>query len=130
MDVRALLANRVHRVRASFGIALQAAVAAGLAWFIAHRILHHPLPFFAPISAVVVLAVSIGQRMRRAIEVVIGNAFGILFGEALITVIGRGSWQVGIAVLVAILGAIMVGGSAALVGQAASSSVLVVTFTP
>jgi len=130
MQLGPLLDKRVHRARASLGIALQAAIAAGLAWFIAFRLLHHPIPFFAPISAVIVLAVSVGQRLRRAIEVVLGNAFGILLGEALIEVIGRGAWQVGVAVLIAVLGAIMIGGGAALVGQAASSSVLVVTFAP
>lgn len=128
MQVRPAVSRRYKRVRASLELALQAAVAAGIAWFIAHQLLHHVQPFFAPISAVIVLAVSVGQRMRRAIELVLGNAFGILFGEVLVAYIGRGAWQVSLAVFVAILAAIMFGGSSALVGQAASSAVLVVTF--
>ncbi|MBB5870651.1 uncharacterized membrane protein YgaE (UPF0421/DUF939 family) [Allocatelliglobosispora scoriae] len=130
MQVSAAVSSRYHRARASLGLAVQAAIAAGIAWFISFHLLHHSMPFFAPISAVIVLAVSVGQRMRRATEVVLGNAFGILFGEVLVTVIGRGAWQVSLAVLIAILAAIVLGGSPALVGQSASSAVLVVTFAP
>ena len=124
------LRARVHRVRFALGWAAQAAVAAGLAWFVAHDLLGHVLPFFAPIAAVMVLAVSIGQRLRRAFEVVAGNAVGILLGEALILVIGRGAWQVSLVVLLAIVLAVFVGGSGPLVTQAATSASLVASLTP
>src|SRR6266545_3020115 len=102
--------RRYQRARASAGIALQAAVAAGIAWFVAYELLNHPQPYFAPISAVATLAVSVGQRMRRAVEIVLGNAFGILLGEALILLIGRGAWQISLVVLLAILAAVFLGG--------------------
>lgn len=130
MQVGAAVSRQYHLVRASMGLAAQAAIAAGIAWFIAYRVFHHAQPFFAPISAVVVLASSIGQRLRRAVEVVLGNAFGILFGEVLVTIIGRGAWQVAVAVLLAILAAVMLGGGPALIGQAASTAIFVVTFAP
>ncbi len=124
------LRDRASRVRFAFGWTAQAAVAAGLAWFVAHHILGHTLPFFAPIAAVVVLAVSIGQRLRRAFEIVAGNAVGILLGEALILTIGTGAWQVSLVVFLAIVMAVFVGGSGPLVTQAATSATLVATLTP
>jgi uncharacterized membrane protein YgaE (UPF0421/DUF939 family) len=127
---RATLRDRVRRVRVGAVLAIQAGIAAGLAWFISSDLLGHIQPFFAPIAAVVVLAISVGQRMRRAFEIVAGNAVGILLGEAMILVIGRGAWQVGLAVLLAIGIAIFAGGSASLVTQAASSAALVATLIP
>lgn len=130
VEVKATLERRVHAVRTSAGLALQAAIAAGVAWFIAHNLLHHPQPYFAPISAVATLAVSVGQRMRRAIEIVLGNAFGILLGELLVLIIGRGTWQVSLVVFLAIVLAIFAGGSPSLVMQSASAAVLVVSIIP
>jgi len=127
---KATLQRRYQRTRGSVGIAVQAAVAAGLAWFVAHNLLHHPQPYFAPISAVATLAVSVGQRMRRAVEIVLGNAFGILLGEALILVIGRGAWQISLVVVLAILAAIFLGGGPSLVMQSAAGAVLVVAIIP
>lgn len=126
----ATLQERVLRVRVNLGLATQAAVAAGIAWFVAHDLLGHQQPFFAPIAAVVTLAISIGQRLRRATEIVLGNACGILLGEVLILGIGRGAWQIALVVLLAIVLAIMVGGSASLVTQAASSGALVASLIP
>lgn len=127
---RATLHDRWHRVRANAIIALQAGVAAGLAWFVAHDLLHHPQPFFAPISAVITLGISVGQRLRRAAELVIGVALGIAVGDALIYLIGTGAWQIGLVVALATVVSVFVGGTAALVSQAASSAVLVATLAP
>jgi len=124
------LADRLGRVRASLLLAVQAGVAAGLAWFIAHNLIGHQAPFFAPVSAVIVLGVSVGQRLRRAIELVIGVALGIFVGDILIYVIGTGGWQIALGVVLAILTAVFVGGSSTLIGQAASSAVLVATLAP
>ncbi len=124
------LRDRIGRVRVGLGLATQASVAAGIAWFVARDLLGHATPYFAPIAAVVVLAISVGQRLRRAFEIILGNAVGILLGEVLIYIIGRGAWQVSLAVLLAILIAMAVGGSASLVMQAAASVSLVATLVP
>jgi uncharacterized membrane protein YgaE (UPF0421/DUF939 family) len=105
------LMDRLRRVRASLLIAIQAALAAGIAWYLAHNVVGHAAPFFAPISAVIVLGVSVGQRLRRAVELVAGVSLGVV-------------------VLLAILSAVFIGGSATLIGQAASSAVLVATLQP
>jgi uncharacterized membrane protein YgaE (UPF0421/DUF939 family) len=122
--------DRARRVRASLLLALQSGMAAGIAWYVAHNVVGHPRPFFAPISAVVVLGVSVGQRWRRAVELVAGVALGILVGDLLIYFIGTGLWQIALVVILAILSAVFLGGSATVIGQAASSAVLVATLQP
>jgi uncharacterized membrane protein YgaE (UPF0421/DUF939 family) len=120
---------RVRRVRGTLLLALQAGVAAGLAWYIAHGLLHRPQPFFAPIAAVIVLNVSVGQKLRRGVELLVGVATGILVGDAVIYVIGTGFFQIALIVSAAVATAAFLGGSPTLIGQAASSGVLVATVT-
>ena len=117
------------RVRSGFPLALQAGLAAGIAWFVAHDVIGRPSPFFAPIAAVITLASSIGQRARRTVELVIGVAIGIGIGDGIILLIGTGPWQVGLVVVLAIVTAAAVGGGTPLVVQSASSAVLVATLT-
>jgi uncharacterized membrane protein YgaE (UPF0421/DUF939 family) len=119
----------LHRVRGGLALAVQAGLAAGLAWFIAHDLIGRPNPFFAPIAAVITLASSVGQRLRRTTELVLGVAIGIGLGDAIILVIGSGPWQIGLIVLFAILIATAVGGGTPLIVQSASSAVLVATLT-
>jgi uncharacterized membrane protein YgaE (UPF0421/DUF939 family) len=79
------------------------------------------------VAAVIALGLGPGKHTRRAIEMVVGVAVGILVGDALISVIGRGPFQVALVVLLAMSGAILLGGGALVVSQAASSAVLVAT---
>jgi len=123
------LAAGLHRVRGGLALAVQAGVAAALAWFVAHDLIGRPMPFFAPIAAVITLASSVGQRARRTIELVLGVAIGIGIGDALILLIGTGPAQIGLIVLLAVLVATAVGGGTPLVVQSASSAVLVATLT-
>jgi uncharacterized membrane protein YgaE (UPF0421/DUF939 family) len=116
-------------VRSALALAVQTGVAAGLAWFLAHDVLGGAHPFFAPIAAVITLAVSVGQRLRRTAELVVGVAIGIAVGDAIILLIGRGPWQLGLVVFLAIVVGAAVGGGSPLVVQAASSAVLVATVT-
>ncbi|MEU8815894.1 FUSC family protein [Actinoplanes sp. NPDC048796] len=119
----------LRRVRGGLALAVQAGVAAGLAWFVAHDVIGRPAPFFAPIAAVITLASSVGQRVKRTTELVIGVAIGIGIGDALILLIGSGPWQIGLIVVLAVLVATAVGGGTPLVVQSASSAVLVATLT-
>ncbi|MET0414445.1 MAG: FUSC family protein, partial [Actinoplanes sp.] len=124
------VAGGLQRVRGGLALAVQAGLAAGLAWFVAHDLLGRPQPFFAPIAAVITLASSVGQRARRTAELVIGVAIGIGVGDAIILLIGTGPWQLGLIVLLAILVATALGGGTPLVVQSAASAVLVATLTP
>jgi uncharacterized membrane protein YccC len=109
---------------------LHSAVAASLAWLVATEVVGHQRPFFAPISAVVTLGLTVGQRRRRAIELAIGVSVGIAIADALVAAIGTGTWQVGVVVALAMLAATLVGGGPLLASQAGASAVLVATLQP
>lgn len=127
---RATLHDRLHRVRTAAGLAVQAGLAAGLAYLISHRLLHNPQPVFAPISAVGTLAASVGQRFRRTVELIVGVAIGVAVGDLLIYFLGTGAWQLALVVTAAILLTIFAGASVAIVIQAAATAVLIVTLSP
>lgn len=127
---RATLRDRLHRVRNALVLALQAGLAAALAWLAAHELLGNPEPVFAPISAVGTLAASVGQRLRRTVELIVGVAIGVLIGDALIYFLGTGPWQLALIVVLAIVISIFLGGSASVVIQAAATAVLIATLTP
>lgn len=118
---------RVRVLRATGATLLQTAAAAGIAWYLAHSLLHHRSAFFAPVAAVIVFGLAPGRRTRRAVEIVLGVGVGIAVSDLLITAIGRGPVQVGLVVLLATTGAILLGGGALVVSQAASSAVIVAT---
>lgn len=119
-----------RRTTAAGLISVQGAVAAGIAWWIAHSLLHHPRPFFAPISAIIVLDVSEGRRLSKAFQLVLGVALGIAIGDALIYEIGTGTWQVGLVVFLATVLAVFLTGNDTVVAQSASSAVLIATLMP
>lgn len=126
----ATLTSRVATLRAGAMPILQTAVAAGVAWFVAHDVVGHAQPFFAPIAATIALGLAPGRRSRRAVEMAVGVAFGIAIGDLLVGWIGSGAWQIAVVVAVAMTGAILVGGGAILVSQSAASAILLVAFAP
>jgi uncharacterized membrane protein YgaE (UPF0421/DUF939 family) len=126
----ASIASRVAMLRAGAMPMLQTAVAAGAAWFVAHDLVGHRQPFFAPIAATIALGLAPGRRSRRAVEMAVGVAFGIAIGDLLVRQIGSGAIQIAIVVAVAMTGAILAGGGAILVSQSAASAILLVAFAP
>ncbi|HEX8105007.1 MAG TPA: FUSC family protein [Solirubrobacteraceae bacterium] len=109
---------------------VQIAVAAMLAWLAATELLDHPRAFFAPIAAVVTLGVTYDQRGRRAVELAVGVALGILVADLLVLALGTGTLQLGLIVALAVSAAVLLGTGALIVNQAAISAVLVVTIQP
>jgi uncharacterized membrane protein YgaE (UPF0421/DUF939 family) len=109
---------------------LHSALAASLAWLVATELVGHEQPFFAPISAVITLGLTVGQRRRRAVELAIGVAVGIAIADALVATIGTGTWQIAIVVALAMVAAALVGGGSMLASQAGASAVLVATLQP
>ena len=106
---------------------LQSAIAAGLAWYLAHDVIGHSRAFFAPIAALIALGVGVANRPRRVVELTFGVAVGIGVGDVLIWGIGSGTWQLGLIVALAMVAAVLIGGGPLFVAQAASSAVLVAT---
>ncbi|GGO25040.1 FUSC family protein [Micromonospora parathelypteridis] len=109
---------------------MQAGLAAALSWIVAHELLNISQPVFAPISAVSTLAASVGQRLRRTVELIIGVTVGVLIGDLLLVVIGTGWWQLALIVVLAIVVALFLAGSAAVVIQAGATAVLICTLSP
>ena len=134
--IRAAGRNPVDRLRAgtaqarqSWVVILQATVAAMLAYAAAEAI-GHEQPFFAPIAAIATVAISLSQRLRRASELLLGNAIGIALADFLVVRIGTGAWQVGLVVAIALTSAIIAGGGPILIMQSTSAAVLIATLTP
>jgi uncharacterized membrane protein YgaE (UPF0421/DUF939 family) len=106
---------------------LQIALAATLAWLLAIEVLGHPRPFFAPVAAIVTLGVAYGQRGRRAVELALGVATGILVADVIVLLLGPGTLTLGLVVILAVSIAVLLGSGPLLTNQAGISAVLVVT---
>ena len=117
-------------MRASWWGVLQCAVGGALAWSLAESVLHHRAPFFASVAAIVGLGVSYAQRLRRIVEIALGVALGVGLGDVLVQVIGRGAWQLGLVVLIAMSVALLLDGGGLIVNQAALQAVFVVALPP
>lgn len=118
------------RVRSSLLPIVQCAIGAGLAWLIAHDIIGHEHPFFAPMAAMISIGVSFGARLRRAVELIVGVAVGIGVGDLFVSQFGSGVWQISLLVLAAMSTAVFLDGGPVITMQAASSAVLVATLIP
>ncbi len=125
---RRSLEQRWGRLRQRFLFILQCAVAAATAWWVAHSVVGHPLPFFAPVTALISLGFSYGQRVRRAFEVMVGVAVGVLVGDLFIHVFGGGVWQLGLIALVAMSLATLLDAGMIVTVQAGVQSIIIVAF--
>ncbi len=106
-------------------------LAACLAWFLAVFILGLERPTFAPIAAVIVLGLAVGERGRRAVELTLGVAFGVAMADLLLSVVGVGAVQAGIFVVLAMAVAVFLGGGDLGVKEAAISAMIIMfTFQP
>ena len=104
---------------------VQVALSAGVAWFVATEVFGHDQAFFAPISAVIVLGLTVRRRGRRALELALGVAIGIAIADLIVLGTGTGPWQVALVVGLAVTIALFLGGGRILINQAAVSAVLV-----
>jgi hypothetical protein len=129
--VRHRLRSGALRLRSGWLPILQTAVAACLAWFLADLILGLERPTFAPIAAVIVLGLAVGERGRRALELTLAVAFGVAMADLLLSVVGVGAVQAGVFVVLAMGLAVFLGGGELGVKEAAISAVIIMfTYTP
>ena len=127
---RTSMRTRFDRLRVAWRSIIQASVAATAAYLIATDVVGHVKPFFAPISAIITLGLTVGQRGRRAFELAIGVAVGIGVADALVLLLGSGAAMLAIVVLLAMGAAVFLGTGQMMVNQAAVSAVLVATLPP
>jgi uncharacterized membrane protein YgaE (UPF0421/DUF939 family) len=121
-----------RRLRQALWPTAQAAVAAGVAWYVAHDLLGHPQPFFAPIAAAISLSTSEIGQARRILQMVIGVMLGIGIGEAFASGVGTGPLELTAVVALTMTAALLTGigflsEGMMFVNQAAASAILVLT---
>lgn len=124
---RVTVRDRLTRLWTLLPAVLQTALAAAAAWTVAREVVGHHRPFVAPVSAIVALGITYGQRTRRSIEIAVGVAVGVLISDLITLGLGSGPLQIALVIALAMSAAIVLGGSRLVVTQAATSAVLVAT---
>jgi uncharacterized membrane protein YgaE (UPF0421/DUF939 family) len=99
----------IKRLREVWFNLVQTSVAAGLSWYLAHDVLDHPQPFFAPIAAAVSLSTSNVLRAQRAVQMMVGVTLGIGVGTLVLGLLGGGALPIAVAALVALCAAVLIG---------------------
>ena len=121
---------RAERLRTMARAIVQSTLAATVAWLIATEVVGHQAPFFAPVSAMITLGLTQGERGRRAIEVLLGVTLGIAVADLLVLGLGTGWWQLAVVVALAMSVALLLGSGQMFAQQAAVSAALVATLQP
>ena len=124
--IEAWARDGIARVRPVLGPTLQTAVAAGLSWELCVRVLDHPRPIFAPITAIVAMGFTAGRRGRAALLLVLGVAIGIGVGDVLVRMLDRGGIQIAVVVFVAMILTLFLTREPVVVIQAGISAALLV----
>jgi uncharacterized membrane protein YgaE (UPF0421/DUF939 family) len=123
---RKSLSQRVDRWRSRLFFIIQCAITAGLAWWLAHHLLRHPMPFFAPVASIICLGFTFGNRLRRGIEVSLGVALGIFIGDLFVTYFGSGPWQIAVVIVIAMSAATLLGAGQLLIIQSGVQSAIII----
>ncbi|NLF91865.1 MAG: aromatic acid exporter family protein [Corynebacterium marinum] len=129
-QVEGSLESRVNRVRKRTFAIVQVAVAAGLAFWVARYFFDHPAPFFAPITVVIILGLTGGDRIRRALELSLGVTVGVGLGDLLVHYLPGGMWQIPLIVGISLLVASFLSKSPLVSNQVAIGSILIATILP
>lgn len=118
--------RRLGRLRTRWVFLVQIGIGVLVAWLVASRLLGHANPFFAPVTAILCLGLTYGQRLRRIVEVTVGVAIGVLVGDLFVKLLGAGPVQMAVVVVLAMAIAIVVSSGQLLVIQAGVQSVFIV----
>lgn len=124
------LESRALRVRKRFFRIVQVAVGAGVAFWVAQSLIGHPAPFFAPITVIVILGLSGGDRIRRALELSFGVVVGVGLGDLLVHYTPDGLWKIPLIVGISLLVASFLSKSPLVSNQAAIGAILIATILP
>ncbi len=124
---RVTVRARFRRLWTVLPALLQTAAAAAVAFTLARDLVGHTAPFVAPISAIIALGITYGQRSARAVEIVLGVAVGVLVADLITLSLGTGPGQIALVIFLAMVAAILLGGTRLVVSQSATSAALVAT---
>ena len=128
--VEGSLESRALRVRKRLFRIVQVAVAAGLSFWVAQAVFGHPVPFFAPITVIIILGLSGGDRIRRALELSLGVIVGVGLGDLLVHYTPDGLWRIPLIVGISLLVASFLSTSPLVSNQVAIGSILIATILP
>ena len=121
---------RLKRVRKRLLPILQIGLAAGLAYFLARDVAGHPRPFFAPISVVIIIGMTGGDRVSKSLDMALGCILGVLVGDLIFYRLGDGGWQIAVIVAGSLLIASFLSSSVLVNNQAAIGAILIATIMP
>ncbi|AEH08636.1 MULTISPECIES: FUSC family protein [Protofrankia] len=128
---RSWFAQGLRRLRDCVDAVAEAGLAVTVAWLLGVYLIGDDLPFFAPAAALIVLGVTRGQRLRRALDIWVGVAVGVLVADVISHAIGPASvWSVVAVTVLTLSVAAFLGGGAILVVQSAVSAIYVAVTTP
>ncbi|WJY68871.1 FUSC family protein [Corynebacterium auris] len=108
----------------------QIALAAGVAFWISTSIFGHMQAFFAPISVIIVIGMTGGDRISKAVDVSMGCIISVFVGDLLFANLGQGGWQIAVIVGGALLIASFFSKSQLVNNQVAIGSILIATILP
>ncbi|MFT3861044.1 FUSC family protein [Micropruina sp.] len=97
------LRQGLRRMRGSLVPVLVASMAAWIAYVVAHDLLGHPTPFFAPVAAWICLGFTYNRVPRKVLEIGAGATIGVGLGELILTTLGAGGWQLALGLLIGAL---------------------------
>ena len=101
-----------RRMIESLAPILQIVLGASSGYAIAHFGLGHAIPLFAVTVTITSLGFSRDARPRRVIETATGMVIGIALSEILLQLFGQGMWQIAVVLLICLLSARFISGSA------------------
>lgn len=121
---------RVKRVRKRLLPIMQTGLASGFAYFLAHDLAGHARPFFAPISVVIIIGMTGGDRVSKSVDMALGCIIGVLVGDLIFYRLGDGGWQIAVIVAGSLLIASFFSSSVLVNNQAAIGAILIATIMP
>ncbi len=107
------LRGSTQRVIESIPPIIQIVLGATAAFSFAYFVLGHPNPIFAVTVTIASLGFTRDARPRRIVETAFGMVVAIALSELLLMALGQGVWQMSLVLLIALLAARFITGSAA-----------------
>ncbi len=106
--------------------ALQIAIAATISFAFAHFVLGHALPLIAVTVTISSLGFVRDARPLRVLETAVGMVIGIALSEVMVLLIGQGTWQIAVVLMITLVVARVLSSSNAFAIAAGVQSMLVI----